>query len=178
MIHIDNTRYCLVRLVLRKPDQWHALSSLDGYKKEVGEGGLIRAVTDLCRPWQEVMGGMRDADAAFGLQNEAQEDIDLVFDAVEEVKMPIPRYNNAEAGPSNLTTRSSSTLSDSDLPIADQLFQENVDEVQLDSFCYDESTMDMTELLNRLSVQQLKKLVKETKSRPTKSTVRLILLPA
>jgi len=124
------------------------------------------------------MGGMRDADPASGLQNEAQEDVVLVFDSVEEVKMSTPRYNNADAGPSNPSTRSSSTLSDSDIPIVDQSFQENVEEVQLDSFCYDESTMDIIELLNRLSVRQLKRLVKDTKSRPSKSTVRLILLPA
>jgi len=124
------------------------------------------------------MGGMRDVDAASGLQNEAQEDVDLIFDSVNEIKMSIPQYNNAEAGPSNPSTRSSSTLSDSDVPIVDQLFQENIEEVQLDSFCYDESSMDITELLNRLSVQQLKKLVKDTKSRPSKSTVRLILLPS
>ncbi|KAF8726453.1 hypothetical protein AX14_007863 [Amanita brunnescens Koide BX004] len=168
-----NARYCLVRLVLRKPDQWHALSSLGGYKKEVGEVGLIRAITDLCRPWHEVMNGAREepgADDASGLRNEAQEVVDLVSDSHEEVRAVMSQHNNAEAGPSNTSTRSTSTLSESDIPILDQSFQDDLSEVQLDSFCYDESTMDITELLNRLSVKQLKGLVKETKSRPSKST--------
>jgi Fanconi-associated nuclease 1 len=176
-ICIDNARYCLIRLILRKPDQWHALSSLGGYKKEVGEVGLIRAITDLCRPWHEVMNGAREelgADAASGVQNEVQQAVGLVSDSsFEEVGASMCQNNNAEAGPSNASTRSSPTLSDSDFPVVDQSFQEDLLEIQLGSFCYDESTMDITELLNRLSVKQLKELVKETKSKPSKSTVRL-----
>ena len=172
-ICIDNARYCLIRLILRKPDQWHALSSLGGYKKEVGEVGLIRAITDLCRPWHEVMNGAREelgADAASGVQQV----VGLVSDSsLEEVGQSMCQNNNAEAGPSNASARSSSTLSDGDFPVVDQSFQEDLAEIQLGSFCYDESTMDITELLNRLSVKQLKELVKETKSKPSKPTVRL-----
>ncbi|KAK2466657.1 hypothetical protein APHAL10511_000915 [Amanita phalloides] len=162
----DNARYCLVRLVLRKPDQWHALSSLESYKKEVGEVGLVRAITDLCRPWYEIMNGTGeelDVNADSGMRSEVKE---LIIGPDEDIKISISQSYDEEAGPSNTSARSSSTLSDSDFPI---LSQENLEEVRLDSFCHDESIMDITDLLNRLSVKQLKELVKATKSRPNRS---------
>ncbi|PPQ97529.1 hypothetical protein CVT26_006532, partial [Gymnopilus dilepis] len=45
-----NARYCLVRLTLRKPGQWHTVSSLEKFKKEVEEDGLQSAIADLCKP--------------------------------------------------------------------------------------------------------------------------------
>ncbi|KAF8623337.1 hypothetical protein AX15_006413 [Amanita polypyramis BW_CC] len=162
-----NARYCLVRLVLRKPEQWHTLSSLAGYKKEVGEVGLIRAITDLCRPLYEVTSGTEegmDMESTPSLQSEERETTDLTTS--------IRQNRNEEPGPSGTSTssRSSSTLPGNDFLVLSQSFQENLQDVGFDSFCYDESIMDITELLNRLSVKQLKELVKATKIRPTKST--------
>ncbi|KAK2466642.1 hypothetical protein APHAL10511_000900 [Amanita phalloides] len=145
-----NARYCLVRLVLRKPDQWHALSSLESYKKEVGEVGLVRAITDLCRPWYEIMNGTGeelDVNADSGMRSEVKE---LIIGPDEDIKISISQSYDEEAGPSNTSARSSSTLSDSDFLI---LSQENLQEVRLDSFCFDESTMNMTDFLNQISVK-------------------------
>lgn len=117
------------------------------------------------------MNGAREelgVDTASGVKNEVQQ---VASDPFDEVRASTCQNNNAEAGPSS--TRSSSTLSESDIPLIDQSFQGDFSEVQLGSFCYDESIMDITELLNRLSVKQLKELVRETKSKPSKSTVRL-----
>ncbi|KAM6500213.1 VRR-NUC domain containing protein [Amanita muscaria] len=155
-----NARYCLVRLVLRKPDQWHALSSLGGYKKEVGEVGLVRAITDLCRPWDEVMNddysSNKEKDDG-GVKVEQQVIEDLAFlEEEEDVKMALLNAEEA-AGPASRAMDQEETC------------QDGFQQVQLDSFCYDESSMDTTALLSRLSVKQLQDLVKTTKTKPAKS---------
>ena len=45
--HIDNARYLLVRLALRKADKWHRLSSLK-YESELGKL-ITAAIVELCR---------------------------------------------------------------------------------------------------------------------------------
>ncbi|KAF8630450.1 hypothetical protein AX17_005427 [Amanita inopinata Kibby_2008] len=168
-----NARYCLVRLVLRKPDQWHALSTLSNYKKEVGEVGLIRAVTDLCRPWSEVINATADdigPDA-----NVPQRDEDGIVDSTcgvyNEANVSISCQNAyVDPGPSTLNSLASAKVFDVGWPAISESPQESLQEAPLDSFCHDESVMDTTELLSRLSVKQLKDLIKATRSKPVKFT--------
>jgi Fanconi-associated nuclease 1 len=174
----DNARYCLIRLVLRKPDQWHALSSLGSYKKEVGEVGLIRAITDLCKPWAEVMNRAKDVKEEMDvgdvdLRKDVKGVIDLTFDEDEDVKIP-PIHVDVSSTTSTTrhSSRSSSTLSSSDFPENGSICEDDFPEVPLDSFCYDENSMDATELLGRLSVKQLKDLIKATKTKSAKNNVR------
>ncbi|PFH51675.1 hypothetical protein AMATHDRAFT_58424 [Amanita thiersii Skay4041] len=164
-----NARYCLIRLVLRKPDQWHAISALGGYKKEVGEVGLIRAITDLCRPWSEVVSSQPDTSTI--PSTPPQEGvIDLSFDTDGDVTPPASIGSDPNMGPSNsvdgLFTSSqpelrSPAVSQSSLDGAESPFE---------AFCYDESSMSVLDLFGRLSVKQLQQLVRDTKVKPSRLT--------
>ncbi|KAF8077614.1 VRR-NUC domain-containing protein [Lyophyllum atratum] len=159
-------RYCLFRLILRKADTWHTLASMEKFKREVGEDGLHHAIEALCRPIKEL-----------GIKQEVKEEempvdsgvperkiIDLTLDLDDEDQKPDIR--NAEAGPSRLR--------DQDIkPSLDGLLSApNAPpyEPDFDFFMEDESTMDLSEALNKLNADQLRDLIKRTRTKPDKMT--------
>jgi Fanconi-associated nuclease 1 len=167
----DNTRYCLVRLVLRKPNQWHATSTLQSFEKEVGEEGLLSSIADLCQPISFPMESSEpndplvehefvDPDVSIKAEEDSGENIDLTWD-VEEVEdhksvdggffLPTYAYN-AEAGPSRLTVD----------PVK-AVLESNPGEMNLGFFCEDENNMTLEDILGRLNKDQLLKLVKLTR---------------
>lgn len=181
----DNTRYCLVRLVLRKPNQWHAISTLQKYEKEIGDNGLLAALSDLCRPINCPMHTSEPndsfvkheftvADVLIKAEEDSREIINLTFDTEEEQDLkpvqgeylqPTCTYN-AEAGASHLPT-----LAD---PVK-AVLQSNPAEMNLGFFCEDESQMTLEDILWRLSRDQLLDLVKSTRCRlPSRCKVPLI----
>jgi Fanconi-associated nuclease 1 len=142
----DNTRYCLVRLVLRKPNQWHATSTLQSFEKEVGEEGLLSSIADLCQP------------ISFPMESSEPNDPLVEHEEVEDHKSVdggffLPTYAyNAEAGPSRLTVD----------PVK-AVLESNPGEMNLGFFCEDENNMTLEDILGRLNKDQLLKLVKLTR---------------
>ena len=146
LFYTDNTRYCLVRLVLRKPNQWHAISTLQSFVKEVGEEGLKSSIADLCQPinWIGVMDYSEPNDPL------------VKREFVDPDISVLPTYAyNAEAGPSRLST----------VPLdpVKAVFDSNPAEMNLGFFCEDENNMTLEDILDRLHRNQLLDLVKSTR---------------
>ena len=168
----DNTRYCLIRLVLRKPNQWHAISTLQKFEKEVGEEGLLSSIADLCQPINYLMdtSGFNDPlpEGGFvetGVPVKVEEDVGLTW-GTEEVQdyRPVsgfggrspPTYgHNAEAGPSRLPTLPADPVQ--------TVLESNPTEMNFSFFCEDETNMTLEEILWRLNKDQLLELVKLTR---------------
>jgi len=188
---IDNARYSLARLVLRKPNQWHAISSLDKYKQEIGEDGLLHAIQDLCKPFSVLMmksepcdtttrnpipkTEILDQNVPMDIKKEdGLEVIDLTFDTDDDEDV---KPNTALLNQSTFATYWANKASGSKLPLPpaagaphvqedpiQALLRSNpADEVPLDFFCEDETTMSLPEILERLNKEQLMKLVKVMK---------------
>ena len=158
----DNTRYCLVRLVLRKPNQWHAISALQSFVKEVGEEGLESSIADLCQPinYLQAMDSSKPDDP---LVKREFVDPDIPF---------LPTYaHNAEAGPSRLPA----------VPVdsVKAVLESNPAEMNLGFFCEDENNMTLEDILGRLHKNQLLELVKSTRCKlPSRPKVFLFFLLA
>ncbi|KIM48589.1 hypothetical protein M413DRAFT_20952 [Hebeloma cylindrosporum] len=185
-----NARYCLARLVLRKPNQWYAISSLDKYKQEIGEDGLLVAIQDLCKPFSVLMMKSEPCDTTtrdpipktesldqnIPMDVKKEDDlevIDLTFDTDDEgdVKPDVGLLNQS------ISTFWANNASSSKLPpqpmagaphlqedpIQSLLRSNPADEVPLDFFCEDETKMSLPEILDRLNKEQLTKLVKVMK---------------
>lgn len=140
----DNTRYCLVRLVLRKPNQWHTISTLANFKKEVGEEGLQSSIADLCKSIDCVMNSSELNDPL--VKREFVDD--------EACLLPTYAYN-AEAGPSRLPT----------VPVdpVKAVLESNSAEMNLSFFCENENNMTLEDILGRLNKNELLELVKSTR---------------
>ena len=151
----DNTRYCLVRLVLRKPNQWHAVSTLQNFVKEVGEEGLQSSIADLCQPnnWIPVMDTSEPNDPL------------VKPEFVDPDISVLPTYAyNAEAGPSRLSA--------APLDPVKAVPDSNPAEMNLSFFCEDENNMTLEDILERLNKNQLLELVKSTRCRlPSRAKV-------
>ena len=171
----DNTRYCLVRLVLRKPNQWHAISSLQKFEKEVGEEGLHSSIADLCQPIGYLMDTSESNDSLVKHEfvvtdvpvkveeDDSCEIIDLTW-GTEEVEnhgsakqrclLPTNAYN-AQAGPSRLPVVPADPVK--------TVLHSNPAEMDLSYFCEDEGNMTLEDILWQLNKDQLLSLVKSTR---------------
>ncbi|KDR73715.1 hypothetical protein GALMADRAFT_251523 [Galerina marginata CBS 339.88] len=180
-----NTRYCLVRLVLRKANQWHAVSALNKYEKEIGKEGLLSSIADLCRPIHTIVKEelpdnhsikMEPPEPRFSSINDETEDtrvavkvedepevIDLTMDTDEEEIKP----DLASLMPNTATNCWAPETSTSEQPEQvdpiKTVLQSEKDEVNLEFFCEDETVMTLDEILWRLNKDQLMVLVKATK---------------
>lgn len=171
--HPDNTRFCLCRLVLRKANQWHPLSALTKYKNEVGEEGFERSMADLCRPFDSpvdpVKQEVEEQVAGFPIKQEDQEEqreiIDLTIDSDEEDVKPVIPKSESIAGPSYVSVEAHVRA----------ILEFDSANLHLSYFCQDETTMTLSEILDRLSVDDLKGLIKTTKSKPLKPNVGIAL---
>ncbi|KAI9446590.1 VRR-NUC domain-containing protein [Lactarius indigo] len=143
-----SARYLLIRLCLRKPGKWHRLSTLR-YQHELGDN-IKAALHTLCaaanqRPTEEPV-----------VKQEEREIIDLTFDdnpLQDAVKhfAALPQYHNAEAGPSSIK-------------IEDTL-QQPCEELSF--FAQDHSHAELPELLECLTLDELKQLAKDMKIKKT-----------
>lgn len=172
---IDNARYCLVRLLLRKPDRWHTEASMQKFTKEVGEEGLHRALVDLCIPFTTPV-KTQEMEMEIPVKEEP-EIIDLTFDFDEEEDQKWA-VNNAEAGPSRLDRKPILETSLIDMkPGLDDIsnrFGLDFTDPDIDFFCRSQTTMTLYEALNKLGTEDLKDLVKSNKVKPRKMVVRIL----
>jgi hypothetical protein len=179
----DNARYCLIRLVLRKVNQWLPLSSLEKYTKEVGEKGLEAAVYDLCLPFGDLYEqqpvvkmeptvavsepgiSIRNEDSAGNVNLFKDLDVDDVDDMNPNISdssiMTTPLRKEVfdgvwpqRAGPSQLPQPED--------PIKAVLHSDRSN-IQIDFFCENEIAMTTQEILGRLSKELLVGLAKEMK---------------
>ncbi|KAH9001406.1 hypothetical protein EDB92DRAFT_1964438 [Lactarius akahatsu] len=143
-----SARYLLIRLCLRKPGKWHRLSTLR-YQHELGDDIKV-ALHTLCaaanqRPTEEPV-----------IKQEEREVIDLTFDDTplqDAVGHPavLPQYHNAEAGPSSIKIEDTS--------------QQPCEELSF--FAQDHSHAELLELLECLTLDELRQLAKDMKIKKT-----------
>ncbi|RDB22242.1 Fanconi-associated nuclease 1 [Hypsizygus marmoreus] len=158
-----NARYCLVRLILRKSDTWHTVASMEKFKKEVGEEGLKHAIEHLCQPLRDM-----PLDTEISVKVEEPEIIDLTLDSdYEDEEKPI--IENAEAGPSRLGAPVKHEEMDLK-PSLDALRNPPEWDSDFEFFCEDETKMMLYEVLCKLNGDQLRQLVKHTKTKPLRNT--------
>jgi Fanconi-associated nuclease 1 len=144
---------------------------MERFTKEVGEEGLHRALADLCLPF---IAPTKAEGTEIGIPVKEEPDIiDLSFDE-EDHKQTIV---DAEAGPSSLDpgpTPGSSQISMQPTldNLSDYLTLDSSDP-DIDFFCRDQTTMTLHEVLYKLSISELKDLVKSIRIKPRKFVVRL-----
>ena len=171
-VTLDFGQYCLARLLNRKANQWHTLSSLGTYHKEVGgEEGVKKCIAGICVPFKDMVKTESDLKLDFEQKSEpiVEENsnfIDLTLLSDDEEVKPTtilddePRYDalqtNAEAGPSTLPP-----IVEEDA--AQRILNSNPAQLNLDFFCEDESKMTLLEILELLRKDRLMYLVRQTK---------------
>lgn len=169
----------MVRLILRTSNRWYPTSSLESFKKEVGEDGLKIAIEDLCSPFIDSMAKENNVttDAIDNIKLEPEDDpvikqednseiIDLCMDSDDE------KYNLASSlslhtdGVFNVpwpqSAGSGPQLPHSADPIH-SLLASDISTISMESFCQNESIMTTREILDRVNRDQLVTLAKEMK---------------
>jgi len=174
----DNARYCLIRLILRTSNRWYPTSSLESFKKEVGEDGLKIAIEDLCsqfsKPIAKENNITTDGIDHVKLEPEGhlvikQEDtpdiIDLCMDSDDE-KPNLTSSLSLQSGVFDVLwpqlAGSGPPLPQSADPIH-SLLASDISTIFMDSFCQNESVMTTREILDRINREQLVMLAKEMK---------------
>lgn len=143
--HVDAAKYLLIRLCLRKSGKWHRLSSLK-YQHELGEE-MGTALETLCIYPKQCLTEERP------VEQEKREVIDLTLDEIDTMKPSFPLFEHpmAEAGPSSIKIE--------DLSLSEQSCGD------LSFFAQDHTHAELTELLECLSLEELKRLAKDMKIR-------------
>lgn len=146
-VHVDPAKYLLTRLCLRKPGKWHRLSSLR-YQHELGEN-IMAILEMLC------VSSKPNITEHHAIKQEEQEIIDLTLhemdlqDAMKPLPAPLLEQPKAEAGPSSIKIEDISEQSCGDLSF----------------FAQDHTYAELPELLNCLSLEELRQLAKDMKIR-------------
>ncbi|KAH9060002.1 VRR-NUC domain-containing protein [Lactarius vividus] len=143
-----SARYLLIRLCLRKPGKWHRHSTLR-YQHELGDDIKV-ALHTLC-----AAANQRPAEEPV-VKQEEREVIDLTFNDTplqDAVGHPaaLPQYHNAEAGPSSIKIEDTS--------------QQPCEEFSF--FAQDHSHAELPELLECLTLDELRQLAKDMKIKKT-----------
>ncbi len=171
----DNTRYCLVRLVLRKANSWHSITSLSSFEKRLKKEEILAALSELCEPTvppEETPVSVKQEDEASEVKKESGlEVIDLTFDKDEEDFKPIVTETNSPVYSETSTTQNRTPVIDPN-PLQ-AIIQSNPGIMNLDYFCKDETTMTLEEILLKLTNPQLQELVKRMKCKPKTSNVNI-----
>lgn len=155
-MHVDPAKYLLTRLCLRKPGKWHRLSSLR-YQHELGEN-IMAILEMLC------VSSKPNTTEHCEIKQEEQEIIDLTLhemdlqDAMKPPQAPLLEPK-VEAGPSSIKIE--------DIP--EQPCED------LSFFAQDHTYAGLPELLNCLSLEELRQLAKDMKIR--KPSVNVSSLP-
>jgi hypothetical protein len=153
-MHVDPAKYLLIRLCLRKPGKWHRLSSLR-YQHELGED-ITTVVERLCvssKPY---------TIEEHAIKQEEREIIDLTLDGMQLQDLPpapLLGQPKAEAGPSSIKIEDIS-----EQPCEDLSF-----------FAQDHTHAGLHELLECLSLEELKQLAKDMRIR--KPSMNVSYLP-
>lgn len=145
----DGARYLLIRLCLRKTDQWIKLGDLK-YQRELGQAGILDAVRELCRnPLAEARA---KAQADFKPKVEPKEvdihDLTMDNDELRMAKDPSPAAQEEQARP-------------------DYTY-----------FARDESQASLEELLDCLRLDDLKDLVRQMRLKTKDNKVRFPFFPS
>lgn len=156
--HVDPAKYLFIRLCLRKPGKWHRLSSLR-YQNELGEE-ITTALGTLC------VYPRQDSTEKRAVKQEEREIIDLTLDEMEletTTKPPAPLWEQpkAEVGPSSIKMEDIS-----EQPCGDLSF-----------FAQDHTHAELPELLECLSLEELRQLAKDMKIRSTSLNVSYLSIP-
>ena len=144
-MHIDAAKYLLIRLCLRKSGKWHRFNSLK-YQHELGEE-IATALETLCVYSRQHLTEGRP------IKQEEHEIIDLTLDEIDTMEPPFPPSAQpmAEAGPSSIKIED---LSLSEHPCGDLSF-----------FAQDHTHAELSELLECLNLEELRRLAKDMKVR-------------
>ncbi len=155
---VDPARYLLIRLCLRKPGKWHRLSSLR-YQHELGEK-ITAALEMLC------VSSKSYSTEQHAIKQEEREIIDLTLDEMQlqdttkPPLTPLLEQPKTEAGPSSIKIEDIS-----EQPYGDLSF-----------FAQDHSHAELPELLECLSLEELKQLAKDMKIRTPYMNVSCVLI--
>lgn len=159
---------------------------MEKYEREVGTTGISSAIRELCSPFalgfRREEFEVKDEEGELATKppkTEGPDIIDLTLDSDDEDeatkpspgaptpdssrRQPAWMNENAVAGPSRLSPAPTPSPADSD--VKPNIFGETAPDVVIDYFCINEKHMDIGEVLEKLSVEQLKELVKSTKTR-------------
>ncbi len=144
-MNIDAAKYLLIRLCLRKSGKWHRLNSLK-YQHELGEE-IATALETLCVYLRQYSTDERP------IKQEEREIIDLTLDEIDTMKpsFPLSEQLMAEAGPSSIKIED---LSLSEQPCGDLSF-----------FAQDYTHAELSELLECLTLEELRRVAKDMKIR-------------
>lgn len=144
-VHIDAAKYLLIRLCLRKTGKWHRLNSLK-YQHELGEE-IATALETLCVYPRQYL------TEECPIKQEEREIIDPTLDEIDTMKpsFPLSEQSVVEAGPSSIKIED---LSLSEQPCGDLSF-----------FAQDHTHAELSELLECLSLDELRRLGKDMKIR-------------
>jgi fanconi-associated nuclease 1 len=160
MCNVDEARYLLVRLCLRKEEKWHRLDQLK-YQREIGDPTKItNAIRQLCDDRQ-----VHEAPKTQEVKQEEKEIIDLTLD--DEEDGPQTTFTGAPV----LTPKVEEHPEDANLS------QASSSDVQDTTLAEDETKMTLRELLECLNAVELKKFAKQMKLKLT-GTVCLFSIPA
>ncbi len=141
-VHIDAAKYLLIRLCLRKPGKWHRLNSLK-YQQELGED-IATALETLC------VYPKKSFPEGHAIKQEERDIIDLTLDEMDlEPPAPLLELPKAEAGPSSIKIEGLH-----EPPCGDLSF-----------FAQNHTHAELTELLECLSLEELRQLAKDMKLR-------------
>ena len=172
---LDNARYCLVRLVLRKANSWHSITSLSSFEKRLKKEEILAALSELCKstvPLEETPVSIKQEDEASEVKKEpGLEVIDLTFDKDEEDVKPILTETSPPVYSETSSTQNRTPVVD--LNPLQAIIQSNPGVMNLDYFCEDETTMTLEEILFKLTNPQLQELVKRMKCKPKTSNVNI-----
>lgn len=150
---LDNARFLLVRIALRKQHHWHPLNMLK-YTSDLGPDGVTRAINELCSdPANDTVDThvkLEVKQEELDFRKEDKEIIDLTLDSDDEGQSIQP-----DAGPSS--------FSSSDTIDTDPSIQTDSSELDLSYICQSESSMTLFELLSSLGRDQLQIIAKEMK---------------
>ncbi|KDQ61078.1 hypothetical protein JAAARDRAFT_571662 [Jaapia argillacea MUCL 33604] len=139
------TKYLLIRLCLRKSNKWHRFSSLR-YTSELSEDEIRGAIEELCASPLPVPQPMAHEEVGVKKEEDDRDIIDLTFSSQEE-----PEDEEEEEG----------CLNAQPTPNVDSL--DDTDDPDLSMFAEDEDAASLEELLDCLSLEELKVMGKQLK---------------
>jgi hypothetical protein len=155
-VHVDPARYLLTRLCLRKPGKWHRLSSLR-YQYELGED--ITAILEI------LCVSSKPNTTEHPAIKQEQDIIDVTLHEMDLQDAMKPPPDSLLEQPKNEAGPSSVKIEDiSEQPCGDLSF-----------FAQDHTSAGLPELLNCLSLEELRQLAKDMRIR--KPCVNVSCLP-
>jgi Fanconi-associated nuclease 1 len=145
-------------MLLLSSNRWYPINNFEKWKREVGENGLKAAFEELCRPVEELASPQSTpVKKEEGVLETKLEIIDLTMD--EDVKPDIGglEVQAPVSGPSRLPE---GTVPDDPFQ---RILQSDPNALDLEFFGEDDAVMTLEQLLDRMTVDQLKQLAKQNK---------------